>query len=173
MSARLDRPERSFRKRLRAEGYDYSTPGMYMVTICVHHMERRFGAVQAGEVVLNEAGFIVERHWCDIPRRYPGVELDAFVIMPNHLHGIIALGVVGNDESAHETLSTVVGTFKSLVMAEYSRGVHAKRFPQFNRSLWLRSFSDRIIRSDRMLETERTYIEGNPGRWQQKFGDGD
>ncbi len=57
------------RKPLRAPGFDYAAPGMYMVTICVHHMEQRFGTVQSGRVLLNDAGRMVMRHWNSIPER--------------------------------------------------------------------------------------------------------
>ncbi len=161
-------PPYRIRKPLRAQGYDYSTPGLYLVTICVHHMEPRFGTVRDGQMLLNDAGMIVDAQWRAIPERYPGVNLDAFVVMPNHLHGIIH--IAPEPDGAGESLSTIVGTFKSLVMADYSAGVRAGRFPRFDRSLWLRGFQDRIVRDDRMLDTSRAYIEGNPGRWQDKYG---
>lgn len=162
-------PSQRIRKPLRAQGFDYSTPGMYMVTVCTHHMEPRFGAVHDGLVALNEAGQLVEAQWHSIPERYPGVSLDAHVIMPNHIHGLVQLPISQNGDG--DSLSTIVGAFKSLVMAEYSAGVRSGRFPRFDRSLWLRGFQDRIIRDDRMLDTLRTYIEGNPGRWQDRYGD--
>ncbi len=162
-------PSQRVRKPLRATGFDYTNPGMYMVTICVHHMEPRFGSVRDGMVVLNEAGRLVEAQWRSIPERFPGVRLDAHVVMPNHLHGIIQLPI--RPDGKGESLSTIVGAFKSLVMGAYSAGVRAGRFPGFDRSLRLRGFQDRIIRDDRMLDTLQTYIEGNPGRWHERYGD--
>jgi len=161
-------PPNRVRKPLRAPGFDYATPGMYLVTICVHHMEPRFGTVRNGRVLLNDAGNMVITHWESIPERNSGVHLDAYVVMPNHLHGIIQLPLI--PEGVGESLGTIVGTFKSLVTVDYSAGVRAGQFPRFDRSLWLRGFQDRIIRDDRMLDTLRAYVEGNPGRWQERHG---
>lgn len=159
--------ERRVRKPLRLPGYDYSTPGWYLVTICVHHMEPRFGAVRNGTMILNTAGEIADRRWRGLVRRHP-VDLDAYVIMPNHIHGIIVLQETTS--VSRPTLGQIVASYKSLVMAEYSACVRAEMFPPYDHSLWQRGFQDRIIRNDRMLERLRTYIEGNPGRWTEKYG---
>lgn len=65
------------RKRLRADNYDYAGAGLYVVTICAHHMDERFGVVHSGKVELNDAGFLVEKLWNAIPDRHDGVDLDA------------------------------------------------------------------------------------------------
>jgi REP element-mobilizing transposase RayT len=157
---------RHHRKQLRAPGFDYSTPGTYWVTICVHNMECRFGHVEHGLVHLNDAGRMVLRHWLEIPDQFEAVALDAFVIMPNHLHGIVFLHDTGHIPRV--SLSTALGSFKSRVTVEYSAGVRSGMYPPYDRTLWQRSFSDRIVQSDRRLDTLRRYVEGNPGRWQDK-----
>ncbi len=159
--------KRFVRKPLRSPDYDYSSPGMYWVTICVHHMECRFGEVTDGLMHLNDAGLIVDSQWQDIPARYPGTALDAHVVMPNHVHGIVFLGTTV--EGTPVSLGTIIGEFKSLVTVEYSRGVHEGRFPRYDRALWQRSFQDRIVQTDRRLDELRQYVEGNPGRWQAKL----
>ncbi|MBA3380118.1 MAG: transposase [Chloroflexia bacterium] len=159
-------PQPLVRKKLRAQSYDYSSTGTYWVTICVYHMECRFGAVVDGIMRLNEAGRMVDDHWRSLPGRFAGLKLDAFIVMPNHLHGIIFLGAV--DEGSPVSLSAVVGAFKSLTTVEYSHGVRTENFPPYDRSLWQRSFQDRIVQSDRRLDDLRGYVEGNPGRWQEK-----
>jgi len=156
------------RKPLRVPGYDYSTPGFYMVTICVHHMECRFGEVRDGRMHLSTGGEIADRRWRHLPTRIPAIALDTYVVMPNHIHGIIEIQASGNDPRV--SLSDVVLIYKSLVATEYSVCVQAGMFPPYDRSLWLRGFQDRIIRDDRMLDTLRAYIEGNPGRWTEKYG---
>ncbi len=157
---------RHHRKPLRSPGFDYSTPGTYWVTLCVHHMECRFGHVDRAVMHLNDAGQMVQCHWLDLPDHFEAVELDAFVIMPNHMHGIVLLRET--DQVPPVSLSAAIGSFKSRVMVEYSAGVRAGEFPAYDRSIWQRSFSDRIVQSDRRLETLRRYVEGNPGWWQQK-----
>ena len=142
---------------------------MYMVTICVHHMEPRFGTVIDGQMHLNTAGEIADRHWRNLPRRFSELSLDAYVIMPNHLHGILAIGD-DLDGGPHLSLGRIVGAYKSMVSSEYAACVRAEMFPPFDRSLWLRGFQDRIVRDDQMLDTLRHYIQGNPGRWTEKYG---
>ncbi len=159
-------PERFTRKKLRAQSYDYATPGTYWVTICVHHMECRFGNVVDGAMLLNEAGRLVDGHWRTLPDRYPGLELDMHVVMPNHLHGIVFLGTTADGQPA--SLGSMIGAFKSLTTVDYSRGVRGGRFPPYDRTLWQRGFQDRIVQSKWRLDDLRRYVEGNPGRWQDK-----
>ena len=84
-------PSRHRRQSLRLKGYDYTQPGAYFVTICVRDRECALGEVVGGEMVLSDAGYIVRACWGDLPNHYPHVQLDAFVIMPNHMHGVIVL----------------------------------------------------------------------------------
>ncbi|MBI3800669.1 MAG: hypothetical protein HY268_27290 [Deltaproteobacteria bacterium] len=84
-------PEKHHRRSIRLKGYDYAQAGAYFVTICAYRRECLFGQVENGVVVLSQYGRLVEQCWQVLPRDFPRVELDAFVIMPNHLHGIIVL----------------------------------------------------------------------------------
>jgi putative transposase len=79
------------RRSIRLKGYDYTQPGTYFVTIVTQGRRHLFGEVADGKILLNDAGQMVNDVWMDLPKHYPGVELDAFVIMPNHIHGIIIL----------------------------------------------------------------------------------
>lgn len=81
--------QRYHRRSIRFQGYDYSQAGSYYITICTQDRDCLFGNVMNGQMLLNEAGRIVESVWSDLPRYHEGLELDAFVIMPNHVHGII------------------------------------------------------------------------------------
>jgi REP element-mobilizing transposase RayT len=129
-------------------------------------MECRFGHVDEGQTHLNEAGEMGKRHWLEPPVHFAAVELDAFVIMPNHMHGIVF--ILETEGSPRVSLSTAIGSFKSRLTVEYSAGVRAGVFSLYDRTLWQRSFADRIVQSDHRLETLRQYVEGNPGRWQDK-----
>jgi len=84
-------PEVHHRRSIWLKGYEYSRTGAYFVTICTRNRECLFGNVSDGRMVLNEAGRIIERVWEDLPSRFPSIELDALGVMPNHVHGIIAI----------------------------------------------------------------------------------
>lgn len=83
------RPRR--RNSLRLKGYDYAQAGCYYVTLCIQQRACLLGEIVQGAMRLSEAGRMVQAVWDDLPRFYPGVEIDAFVIMPNHIHGILVL----------------------------------------------------------------------------------
>ena len=84
-------PEKHHRRSIRLKGYDYAQAGAYFVTICTQHRACLFGEVVNGQMQLNDAGRFVEQCWLDIPHHFPHVELEAFVVMPNHVHGIIVI----------------------------------------------------------------------------------
>jgi REP element-mobilizing transposase RayT len=79
------------RRSIRLPGYDYTSPGAYFVTICVHDRECLLGKVEHEQMHLSDQGRLVETAWQALPKHFPYVDLDAFVVMPNHLHGIIVL----------------------------------------------------------------------------------
>ena len=79
------------RKSNRAEGYDYAEAGWYYVTVCTHELRTMFGDVVDGEMVLNSAGEIATAVWEGLPERFPLVSIDAFIVMPNHMHGIVVI----------------------------------------------------------------------------------
>jgi len=85
------------RKSIRLKDYDYTQEAAYYVTVCTQNRECLFGVVRNGEMVLNDAGEVVDKWWCELPLKYPMVEIDEYKIMPNHLHGIIM--IVGNNEN--------------------------------------------------------------------------
>ncbi|BBC26324.1 transposase [Pseudanabaena sp. ABRG5-3] len=88
--------EKHHRRSIRLKGYDYSSVGSYFITICTFQRECLFGTISDGEMRLNQYGKIVHSHWQNLPKYYPRLELDEFVIMPNHIHGILFL--IDNDD---------------------------------------------------------------------------
>lgn len=84
-------PARHNRRSIRLQGYDYSRAGAYFVTVCAYNRRCLFGDVVDGEMRVNLGGHVVEACWDAIPDHFPGVELDAFVVMPNHLHGVVVI----------------------------------------------------------------------------------
>ncbi len=94
MTSALEHPHR---RSIRLPGYDYAQVGAYFVTICTYQKECVFGEVGGDGVKLNDAGYMVNQWWLDLSRRFPTVETDEYVVMPNHLHGIIVIRDVGAD----------------------------------------------------------------------------
>src|SRR4029434_6076672 len=84
-------PDAHHRRSIRLEEYDYSQPGWYFITICTHLPECLFGCVIEGQLELNALGCIVDTCWNEIPAHFPHIQLDSYVVMPNHLHGILGL----------------------------------------------------------------------------------
>ncbi|MDX1998420.1 MAG: transposase, partial [Thermoanaerobaculia bacterium] len=114
-SSRFD-PDRHHRRSIRLGGFDYRRLGTYFVTICVQDRACLFGEVVGEEMVLNEVGALVARSWMALAEWYPGVEIDTFVVMPNHLHGLVVLmeqpalgGEEGRPRGAAPTASVVDG----------------------------------------------------------------
>ena len=177
-----DASDRRARSSLRLEGYDYGAWGPYFVSIVVDNRRPLFGEVVDEELRLNAAGEMAESVWAALPRRFPAVRLDAFVVMPNHIHGIIVIdhsdtvntterattrvAPTGAPDAGRRTaLGDVVGAYKSLTTVEYTRGVAVHGWPRFRGRLWQRNYYEHIIRDDRSLERIRAYILDNPARW--------
>jgi REP-associated tyrosine transposase len=157
------------RRSIRLRGYDYSLAGAYFVTVCVRKQEFLFGDVVEGEMRLNDAGWIVQATWDGLPSHYAGVRIDAFVIMPNHVHGIIVLTErdVGagfkpapTDECRRHGLSEIVRGFKTF---------SSRRINELHEtpgvSVWQRNYYEHIIRNDDSMNRIRKYIVDNPARW--------
>jgi REP element-mobilizing transposase RayT len=146
-----------FRKSTRLKEFDYASPGAYFITICVFQRECILGEIEDGKMVLSSAGESTLEIWYDLPSRFPTVELDAFVIMPNHVHGILCL-TTNNSETL--TISIVLRAFKSLS----ARAIN-KELGRAERPAWQRGFWDHINHNEMELERIRTYIHNNPQSW--------
>jgi len=156
------------RRSIRLTGYDYSGAGVYFVTICSFRQAMLFGEIRGARMMANAIGTIVEATWSELPNRFPSIALDAFAIMPNHLHGIIVLhremraetSSAPTNPSRIGTLAHVVQEFKSLAYMRVRR--------QLGRAggLWQRNYYEHIVRSGRTLNAIRRYISENPVRWE-------
>jgi REP element-mobilizing transposase RayT len=162
------------RRSIRLRGYDYAQAGYYYVTIRVEDGRCLFGEVVNGEMHLNRLGLIALRCWLDIPKHYSNVDLDLFIFMPNHLHGIIHItdprcqriqtgrgGVTPPLQKLRSpTLCDMIGYFKyrSTKLINQLSNSPGKR-------IWQRSFHDHIIRNDTELNRIREYILNNPLKW--------
>ncbi|MDI6767834.1 MAG: transposase [Bacteroidota bacterium] len=155
------------RKLQRLKEYDYSLDGSYFVTICTKNREDLFGHIIGDTMQLKRDGKIVKECWEELPKHYPTIMLDEFVIMPNHVHGIIIIinDIVGARHASplqrkHVSLGTIIGSFKSAT---------TKRINEIRKttsiSIWQRNYYDHIIRNEKSLCRIREYIRTNPERW--------
>jgi putative transposase len=142
--------------------------GWFFVTTQVAHNKTMFGVIAGEQCRLNELGKMVEQHWSDFFKFHPEFEQDEFVVMPNHFHAIIR-AVGGSGKSSD--LSGAMRIFKSLAANEYLKLKKSGRCPDIGSKLWLSSYYDNLITSERELLQIRRYIRENPARWDRdRFG---
>ena len=177
-------PNKHHRRSIRLKGYDYTKAGAYFITICTWQREHLFGDIVNGEMQLSRYGETVRFNWDILPKRYRNVELDAFIIMPNHIHGIIVLKDNALDGAGLESLSVKKDKFsvkpaptKSKLhgLSEIVRGFKtfsARRINQIRRmtgvSVWQRGYYEHIIRNEESLMAIREYIINNPLGWEKE-----
>jgi putative transposase len=181
--------KRSSRKRwaktIRLPGWDYTSPAWYFVTICTKRHLPFFREIIDGEMMFSLMGEIAQRYWMEIPAHHVGMALDAYTIMPNHIHGIIIVlpkylheleskpvetlhatslqrsnRNVANIAPRTGSLSVIIRSYKSAV----SRWAHQNGFQAFG---WQPRYYDHIIRTQAFLHRIRTYIAQNPARWSE------
>ncbi len=169
-------PDIHHRRSIRLPLFDYSAPGAYFVTLCTHRKEFLFGIVAEGQMTQNECGEIVSLYWNYLPKRFARLEVDSFIVMPNHVHGIIGItGAVDEPPGVgaiHESplraqrrkmlLSKIIGYFK---MNTSKRINEIRGTPE--RPVWQRNYYEHIIRNDDELCKIRGYMATNPLRWAQ------
>jgi len=163
------------KKSLRLKEYDYSRLGAYFITICTYEKECIFGKVENEYMLLNQFGKIVLEFWNNLPERYANIKLDSFVIMPNHVHGIIK--IIDTVGAIHElplqTANTnqktkrrrmlipkVVGYFKMNSAKQINTIRNSTDIP-----VWQRNYYEHIIRNENKLNKIREYIHNNPLKW--------
>jgi REP element-mobilizing transposase RayT len=155
------------RRTTRRKDFDYSSAAIYFVTICTQNRRNLFGAIENARMQPNRFGRLVQEAWFELPDHYARLTLDVFTLMPNHVHGVLALtdpvgaGLRPARAANHHGLSEIVGVFKSFSsrrIAELDNSLRGK--------IWQRSFYDHIIRNEQDLRNVRRYIFHNPARWE-------
>jgi REP element-mobilizing transposase RayT len=158
--------QKHHRRSIRLKGYDYTQAGAYFVTFCAWQHECLFGEIVDGEMHLNDYGRVVEEEWLRTAEVRPNVDLDAFVIMPNHIHGIIVICIdpVGASRRLAPTntptrlvagsLGAIIGQIKSVT----TKRINVLRSMP-GQAVWQRNYYERIIRSEAALDNIRQYIE--------------
>lgn len=115
---------------------------------------------------LNQQGQMVDLVWDEIAPGFRGVEIDARVTMPNHVHALVGIGIRANDPDECSSLSEVLQRFKSLTTHRYIQGVKDHNWSRFDGRLWQPRFHDLVVRNERELGILREYISANPERWE-------
>ena len=168
------------RRPLRLPAYDYAQPGAYFITLCTYRRLPLFGEIIEDRMRLNDVGQAVQSCWAELPLHFPHVEVDAFIVMPNHIHGVIMIHDAGEHLAApenvgathasplpkrafgprHRSLVSIVGSLKSAA---------ARRINQLRGTpgapVWQRNYFEHIIRDEAALNRIRAYIQSNPQRW--------
>lgn len=159
------------RHSIRLQGYDYSQEGAYFVTICTLNRRSVLGEVANGTVQLSWQGQSAAISWEWLARQYSYVDLDMWVIMPNHLHGILVISDVDNSQpgasrcaptTRRKSLGSLIGAFKT---------ISTKAINEFHHSpgevFWQRNYYEHIVRNEVDLNRIREYILLNPARWER------
>ncbi len=184
-------PNRHHRRSIRLKGYDYTQAGAYFVTVCTRDRVCLFGEVMAGEMSLNGYGERVAQWWHDIPRHFPHADIDAFVVMPNHVHGIVIiddpvgagsprpyihpdpcnpLGVDGRPWAMETTplrwghRRPTLGQVVAYFKIQSAKQINASRQTPVA-PVWQRNYYEHVIRNEESLNRVRRYILDNPERW--------
>ena len=148
----------------RLKKWDYSAPGHYFITICTKDRKCLFGNVTRGKMILSEMGKIAEQYWREIPDHFNHVKLDEFVVMPNHIHGIITIV-----EMSKLDVSTGINhdaTKIGIIINQYKRICTIRiRASNPGISIWQTRYHDHIIRDEYELDQIRQYIINNPLNW--------
>ena len=183
-------PDIHRRRSIRLQGYDYSQAGAYFITICTQNRECMFGEIVDGKMALNHAGNMIQTVWDEIPFHYAGIEIDEFIVMPNHIHGIITIVVVGatprgcpgvgqengqaqgpaptggTGNTGTLSLGDMVHRFKTMTTKRYADGVKQSGWQSFPGKLWQRNYWEHIVRNEMELNRIREYIHTNPTQWE-------
>jgi putative transposase len=181
-------PDIYHRRSIRLKGYDYSQRGYYFVTVCTQGRWCIFGDIQKDRMVLNDAGKMIGRWWNELKNKYANIEIDKYVVMPNHCHGIINivdsvgadLCVCPDQRVCHDNMGEhadsplqerpiyeMIQWFKTMTTNEYIRNVKQNRWESFDGKLWQRNYYEQIVRDEISLRRVREYIINNPRQWQQ------
>ena len=156
------------RRSIRLPAYDYALPGAYYVTVVTKDRQAMFGEVVDGVVRMNGYGQAVDACWSEIAVHFPRVTPDAFVVMPNHIHGIVVINDVGAQHAGPLRNNVVPGSLGAIVRS--FKSASTKRINLLRNApgalVWQRNYYEHVIRADDDLDRIRQYILDNPLRWE-------
>ena len=171
-------PTKHDRRSIRLKNYNYSQKGAYFVTICTYNKKCLFGDVVDGNMSLSSVGRMAKQFWREIPRHFPNVQLDEYVVMPNHVHGIIILANrVGaqnfeplrkkySESSKNKYQHIIPKSISSIIRAYKSVVTHWCKNDDYTHFKWQRNYYEHIIRNEEDLNEIRGYIINNPLKWE-------
>ena len=159
---------------IRLKEWDYRNSGYYFVTICTKNREPYFGHIVKGNMILSPVGEIAAQCWREIPKHHAGVQLDEFVIMPNHAHGIVVIcSPVGTlhatspqGKSTMSEISPKAGSLGVIIRSYKSAVTRLAGLAGFKEFAWQSRYHDHIIRDERSLHRIRHYLVNNPAKWE-------
>lgn len=153
-------PEKHHRRSIRLNGYDYSQAGAYFLTICTHNHEPLFGEIVNAEMKLSAYGRIVSNRWLSLPRYYAHIELSAFIVMPNHVHGIVMIKSDSAGLAKTQSVSDIVRSFKTFSSKRINEVRGTPGIP-----VWQRNYWEHVIRNEDSFSRIYDYILTNALRW--------
>ena len=153
-------PDYHHRRSIRLRGYDYSRSGLYFVTICIQNRECLLGRVEDGVFLANEWGETIEKGLDDMILRYPGITVESWVVMPNHMHCIVEIIQSSERNGQPFTLGEWVRLFKYDITKQINR---LRNSPGVR--VWQRNYYENMIRNEPSHQIIQNYIKNNPTRW--------
>lgn len=178
------------RKSIRLKGFNYSDSGKYFITICTENRECILGIVENEKVEINNIGEMVRDFWLKLEDKFDNIRIEEYVVMPNHIHGIITITNVGanpcvcpkdsreftkdiilcsnKDSGGHmgPPLQKIIQWYKTMTSNEYIKNVKQKNWTPFNKRFWQRNYYEHVIRDEEELRKILSYIKYNPLKWE-------
>lgn len=180
----MDHSETLHRHSLRFKDYDYTQAGAYFVTICTKNHQCIFGEIQQGRMQLNATGRLAAAQWQQLPNRFTDLDLGEWVVMPNHIHGILVITGMGEasldiesgdagylswDASPLRPVGTMPGSLAAII--QNYKSISSRRISAQDEKLkgliWQRNYYEHVIRNERELRAISEYIQTNPQNWQK------
>ncbi|MEW5798442.1 MAG: transposase [Bacteroidota bacterium] len=154
-------------KQFRLPYFNYASTGLYFVTICAKNRVHYFGKIVHGKMELSSIGMIADEYWKLIPKKAPFAQLDSYIVMPNHVHGIIAINNPNERSFLEKKELKIKAHSVSTIIKGYKAAVTMKcRETDKSTQIWQSRFYDRIIRNEKELHAIRMYIVNNPLHWE-------
>jgi len=176
------------RRTIRLQGWDYSQEGVYFITVCSQNREYLFGEISHDSMQLNAPGTMVVEAWDSLPDRFPFMQLDARIIMPNHFHAIVVIprgescihpSYTRPEQGEHKvrpygerpqgtsegSIGRIVQGFKSITTQKFIKGVRECGWQPFSGKLWQRNYYEHIVRDEEEWQGISDYIAANPINW--------
>ena len=175
-------PQKHHRRSIRLKEYDYSQQGWYFITLCTKDRKRLFGKVVDSNIKLNEWGKIAEKEWLKTAEIRKNIIIDRYIIMPNHLHGIIGIvdGEAGYSKGTMHraptvlappkeqfgkpttnSIPTIIRSYKAVITKTINSRRNTPGSP-----VWQKNYYERVIRNEPEINRIRKYIIENPAKWQ-------